>query len=160
MIIGILSIDIHGNEFSISEFLESFDTAEEAVSSMILDIDEEPPDATMVNLELPKGIELLINDFAKALTFLAIMSVTLGKWLGQQTAPFHYLLAIVIGFLTILPYAIFWIIAVFTVIIKERKEIKIVVKQGFKDADLKNYCKGIKEDIRLSFKKRFRRIKK
>ena len=61
---------------------------------------------------------------ADGITFLFLQSREFGVWMGIATAPFHYLLVVVIGFSFLYPTMWLFIVGFFYITIAERKEIR------------------------------------
>jgi len=140
MLIGIASVDINGEKTSIREFLRSDLMANitNAVKSALpsnappieqeLDEEKEPKNITyMVNMDLTesgKVIDSLNKSIAEGVTFLLFQVKDFGVWLGMSTAPFHYLLAVIIAFSLLFPNVSVFLVGFFYIVIKEHKEIR------------------------------------
>jgi len=140
MLIGIASVDINGEKTSIREFLKSDLMANitNAVKSALpsnappieqeLDEEKEPKNITyMVNMDLTesgKVIDSLNKSIAEGVTFLLFQVKDFGVWLGMSTAPFHYLLGVVIAFSLLFPNVSVFLVGFFYIVIKEHKEIR------------------------------------
>jgi len=129
IILGILSVDIEGNRFSIREFIKENWLAEPVRAGMQGFLGNIPQSNTteVVNLvELPDengSLEDLQSIITDGITFLFLQSREFGIWMGIATAPFHYLLAVVIGFSFLYPTMWLFIVGFFYITIAERKEI-------------------------------------
>lgn len=146
MLIGIASVDINGEKTSIREFLKSdlmvnitntvksalpSNAPEQELSLLHREYHEkekEPENITyLVNMDLiesGKAIDSLNKSIAEGVTFLLFQVKDFGVWLGMSTAPFHYLLAVIIAFSLLFPNVSVFVVGFFYIIIKEHKEIR------------------------------------
>ena len=129
IILGILSVDVEGNRFSIRDFIKGNFMTEplragfegylgkipESNATEVVNLVELPENGSMNNLQS------IITD---GIVFLFLQSREFGIWLGIATAPFHYLLAVVIGFSFLFPSVWLFIVGFFYISISERKEIR------------------------------------
>ena len=143
IIIGILSVDVTGKPMSIREILRSdmMQNMTEIIEIALpttapvppvppeqyLEEEIEPPTHTthLIDVDLSeslKALNELNSNVAQGVTFLLFEVKNFGVWIGVSTAPFHYLVALVVGFL-LFPYWWLYITGFFVVIIKDRKEI-------------------------------------
>jgi len=131
IIVGILSVDINGDRFSVREAIkdnfmtEPLTTAFNAYIRAPINQTEIPPAPTIVDIptETDKKIDEITSQLADGVVFLFIQSREFGVWMGIATAPFHYILAVVIGFSFVFPITFLYMSGFFYIIIKERKEI-------------------------------------
>ena len=144
MLIGIASVDINGEKTSIREFLKSdlMGNLTNVVKSALpsnapnapeqeLDEEKEPENITyLVDMDLMdltesgKAIDSLNKSIAEGVTFLLFQVKDFGVWMGMSTAPFHYLLAVIIAFSLLFPNVSVFLVGFFYIIIKEHKEIR------------------------------------
>ena len=132
IILGILSVDINGNRFSIREAIkdnfmtEPLRTGLNAYLLQPLNKTDIPDAPTIVEIptETDKKIDEITSQIADGVAFLFIQAREFGIWMGMATAPFHYLLAVVIGFSFLYPIMWLFIIGFFYITIAERKEIR------------------------------------
>ena len=137
MMVGLLSVDIHGERFSIREFLNlsnGTETTEEYVSEQvdpnISFAQEGEPINALIEFpeETQKTIDDLADNIATGVTFLLMRSNEFGVWLGVTFAPFHYGIALLLAF-AVFPYWWMFIGGFFYILIKERKEIRNEIRQ-------------------------------
>jgi len=133
LLIGILSVDIHGNQFSIREWLNLNNATSPATEGYIesqIDITGDVSGESEKNafLEFPEesqeAIDTLTKQITTGISFLLQQSKILGVWIGVTTAPFHYVLAVLIAFLFIFPEMWIFVVGFFYILIKEHKEIR------------------------------------
>jgi len=142
IIIGILSVDVTGKPMSIREILRSDimqnmteiieialpTTAPVPPEQYVEEVEEfEPPSHTthLIDVDLSeslKALNELNSNVAQGITFLLFEVKNFGVWIGVSTAPFHYLVALGVGFL-LFPYWWLYMTGFFFIIIKDRKEI-------------------------------------
>ncbi len=168
MLVGILSVDVYGERISILELLKS-ETAVIIFSSIesmmitnqtgtLIEVDDAEDYKLQINLpETEKALDIFNSSVAKGLTFLLFSIRDFGIWLGMATAPFHYLLAVLIAFSFLSPFNWLWIGSIFWVLIVERKEVYHVVTTGLRDAHLKTQAKSIVIEIGSGIKNKVRR---
>ncbi len=168
MLIGILSVDVYGERISILELLKS-ETAIVIINSIesmlitnqtgtLIEVDDAEDYKLQINLpETEKALDIFNSSIAKGLTFLLFSIRDFGIWLGMATAPFHYLLAVLIAFSFLSPFNWLWIGSIFWVLIVERKEVYHVVTTGLRDAHLKTQAKSIVIEIGSGIKNKVRR---
>lgn len=142
ILIGILSVDINGERISIREFLKSDLVIKitDAIKNNLpsnpetMGVNGIPPEevdgkaySVLIGVDFPesqKALDSLNKSIAEGVTFLAFQIKDFGVWLGMSTAPFHYLLAIIIAFSLLFPNAAVFVVGFFYIIIKENKEIR------------------------------------
>jgi len=142
LIIGILSVDITGEPQSIRQFLKS-DTVGNVTSLVESALPSNPPEIPpkqddiekepfepiyLVDIDLTesgKALDSFNTSVAQGITFLLFQVKDFGVWLGMSTAPFHYLLALLIGFSFLFPDIWMFIVGFFYIVIKEHKEIRM-----------------------------------
>ena len=168
MLIGILSVDVYGERISILELLRS-DTAVVIIRSIesmlitnqtatLIEVDDAEDYKLQINLpETERALDIFNSSIAKGLTFLLFSIRDFGIWLGMATAPFHYLLAVLIAFSFLSPFNWLWIGSIFWVLTVERKEVYHVVTTGLRDAHLKTQAKSIVIEIGSGIKNKVRR---
>ena len=169
MLVGILSVDIYGERISILELLSS-DVAVSVFRSIetmlitnqtatLIEVEDDGSDYKLqINLpETERALDIFNSSIAKGLTFLLFSIRDFGVWLGMATAPFHYLLAVLIAFSFLSPFNWLWIASIFWVLIVERKEVYYVVTTGLRDAHLKTQAKSIVIEIGSGIKNKVRR---
>ena len=109
----------------------------------VTEIDEpvdERPIYYIIDIDLEEtgyAINSLNTAIAEGLIYFVYQIKEFGVWLGMATAPFHYLLAVLIAFSFLSPYNWLWIGSIFWVVTTERKEIYNIFKSGILDAHLK-----------------------
>ncbi len=162
IILGILSVDINGNEFSLKEYVDGLEDSDNYGTDVIerhtglKEIENGSPEGIVINNE---DFDTLIGDLAIAITAFVHFSGKFGIYLGQATAPLHYLLAVVMVFSFVFPILWMYIVASIFVVITERKEIKIVFRKGIKDAELRKYFGLLNQDMRDSFHKKTAKLR-
>lgn len=129
IILGILSVDVEGNRFSIREYIKgNFMTEPLRVGfeSYLGKIPESNATEVVNLVELPENgsMDNLQSIITDGIVFLFLQSREFGIWLGIATAPFHYLLAVLIGFSFLFPTVWLFIVGFFYISISERKEIR------------------------------------
>ena len=130
IILGILSVDINGDRISIRDWIKDNIMTEpirDAVKGYLGEVqkveNQTQPQLILGVEDENKKIEELTSKIADGITFLFLQSREFGIWLGMNTAPFHYFLAILIGFVFLYPLTWMFIIGFFYIMISERKEI-------------------------------------
>ncbi len=129
IILGILSVDIEGNRFSIRDYIKDnwlTDPVRAGMQGYLGNIQESNRTEIVNLVELPDengSLENLQSIISDGITFLFLQSREFGIWMGMATAPFHYLLAVVIGFSFLYPTMWLFIAGFFYITIAERKEI-------------------------------------
>jgi len=139
MLIGILSVDIYGEKMSIREFVNSdlmgnltgiiaSNLPSNPETMGINDKQEEEKEVEyLINLDFPltqKAVDSLNKSIAEGITYLLFQVKDFGVWLGISTAPFHYLLAVVIAFSLLFPNVSVFVVGFWYIIITEHKEIR------------------------------------
>jgi len=134
IILGILSVNAEGERISIIETIKNSifrDPIKAGLDAYVGDVDNgnqtETTDPPSTFLQFPeeseKSIDKVTSMVSDGIVFLFIQSREFGIWMGMATAPFHYLLAVVIGFSFIYPTMWLFIAGFFYITIAERKEI-------------------------------------
>jgi len=130
IILGILSVDIDGNRFSIRDYIKDnwlTDPVRAGMQGFLGNIPESNSTEVVNLVELPDengSLEKLQSIITDGIAFLFLQSREFGIWMGMATAPFHYLLAVVIGFSFLFPTVWLFIVGFFYIAITERKEIR------------------------------------
>lgn len=140
LIIGILSVDVTGKPTSIREFLRSdmMQNMTGIIENALPSNPPEPPEAFQEPEPEPENVVYLIDidltesekaldevnrHVAEGITFLLLHVKDFGVYIGVSTAPFHYLVALIVAFL-LFPIWNLYIVGFFYIIIKENKEIR------------------------------------
>lgn len=129
ILIGILSVDSEGNKFGIRQWLTD-NVLTERVSKGIGGYIGTYDNATTVPqlIDLPPQTENSIDEFTSKIVdgavFITLQGRDFGIWLGMATAPFHYLLAVLITFSFVYPIMWMYIFGFLYIIITENKEIR------------------------------------
>lgn len=183
LIVGIISVDISGNPTSIREFLKSdlMGNLTSIVSFAIpstpsevpqtvpqeepeeeIDEEEKEPVQPLLNFNTPET-DKIMDDFVKyigeGVVFIVFQIKDFGIWLGINTAPLHYALAVLIAFSFLSPYNWLWIGAIFWVVITERKEVYKIFKSGITEAHLRKQVKSIVIEVTSGIKNKVIRKK-
>jgi len=135
IILGILSVNTEGERISIIETIKnSFlrEPIKAGLDAYVGDVDNGnqtetiDPRSTFIQLpeESEKSIDKVTSMVSDGITFLFLQSREFGIWMGMATAPFHYLLAVVIGFSFLFPTVWLFMVGFFYIVITERKEIR------------------------------------
>jgi len=132
IILGILSVDINGDRISIREAIKGNFLTEplragiNAYIMLPVNNTEIPDSPTLVDIpsETEKKIDEITSQIADGVIFLFFQSREFGIWLGMATAPFHYILAVIVGFSFVFPVVCLYIAGFFYIVIKENKEIR------------------------------------
>jgi len=140
ILIGIASVDINGEKTSIREFLKSdlmrnitgivgsnLPSNPETIGVNEVTPEEEKEVQYIIDVDFPetqKAVDSLNKSIAEGITFLLFQVKDFGVWLGMSTAPFHYLLGVVIAFSLLFPNVSVFLVGFFYIIIKENKEIR------------------------------------
>ena len=182
LLVGIISVDISGNPTSIREFLKSdmMGNLTSIVSSAVPTTPSEDPQTVpeeepeeeieeekeplqpLINLNTPET-DKIMDDFGKyvgeGVVYIVFQIKDFGVWLGINTAPLHYALAVLIAFSFLSPYNWLWVGAIFWVIVEERKEVYKIFKSGFTEAHLRKQAKSIVIEVTSGIQNKVRRKK-
>lgn len=129
ILIGILSVDSEGNKFGVRQWLAD-NVLTERVSKGIGGYIGAYDNATAVPqlIDLPPQTQNSIDGFTSKIVdgavFITLQGRDFGIWLGMATAPFHYLLAVLITFSFVYPIMWMYIFGFFYIIVTENKEIR------------------------------------
>jgi len=139
VIVGILSVDNNGEPFSaidyIAERLSRLDIPrpEEQIR---LEEDEQEGFLNSTNafdypnlLKLPTDVNEGLNAVWSYLWFVGSQSKDLGTWIGVNTAPFHYAIALSIAIVTLFTNQFMMLIAFFYLLITDWQEFKNIRKK-------------------------------
>ncbi len=132
ILIGILSVDSEGNKFGIRQWLADNVLTErvtESIGAYIGAYDNVSNQTTVPQfIEIPTQTENSIDEFTSKIVdgavFITLQGRDFGIWLGMATAPFHYLLAVLITFSFVYPIMWMYIFGFLYIIITENKEIR------------------------------------
>ena len=140
VIVGILSVNIDGEPFSaidyIAERLSRLDLPPPPEEEIRLDDKEYNGFINGSNaldypnvIELPSQMNEGLNAVWAYLWFLGSQSKDLGTWIGVNTAPFHYAIALSIAIVTLFTNQFMMLIAFFYLLITDWQEFKNIRKK-------------------------------
>jgi len=141
VILGILSVDIDGNQFSSLDYIRDRLAILDLNATNAKEIYEEEidEDESFINstnaftypeaVVLPKPVNDGINKVWGYIWFLGSQSKDLGTWIGTSTAPYHYLIAFAIAVFALFLNNMLWIIGFFYLLITEFDEFKNIRKK-------------------------------
>lgn len=173
IIIGIASVTFEGEEYPIIQRIIDARESGNLDMSFIANMtgagqqEEEPepmkpvvdgqiePDETLI--VLPEEVNELLTMISKGIVFMALYARDFGVWIGMSTAPFHYVVAVLLAFTFFFPTLWLFIIGFFYILIKERKEIRHVAISGLKEDEIPETLKMAGHEVIQEIKGRLKR---
>jgi len=138
VIVGMLSIDAEGNEFSpIAYILERLPTLVAVTDTGVMindeenteDVEEDEVEPLPELINLPPEISESISTLWKFMWFLGSQSKDLGVWIAMSTYPFHYVIAFLVATFGLFWYPITTVVAFFYLLITEWGEFRTIRKK-------------------------------
>lgn len=139
VLVGILSVDVDGNRFSSLDYIKDrLDFLNKIIDDKPEELEQQEAEEGFLNstnafdtqaIELPEEVKSGIQKVWYYLWFLGSQSKELGVWIGTSSAPFHYVIAVVVAVFSLFINQIVWLFAFFYLLVTEWDEFKNIRKK-------------------------------